>query len=397
MKGIKVPVDIKNDSLKVSPAFGKLEPKTTSLIVTENGEYLPPTNIDGFSKVSVDVQPVLEELTITQNGEYTPQEGVDGFSKVVANVVPTKRVMLSERIKVNSRMIVDGYWAAELIDTSLLTSIESFFYNCSDLRICDVSNWDTSKVADMSYVFSLCKTLEHIDVSNWDTSKVTSFTSIFYGCNALSELNTSNWVVIANDIRSMFHGCTNLESVDVSKFDTSKMTSLDSVFINCHNLKIIDVKNWDTKMITNLRYTFKECQSVKILDVSRWDVSNVTIMDSLFYKCLELEMLDLTMWNVLNLTDASYMFGICNKLLSLIGNRTIEDVLANNICALNGLKVALSLNYTILDRASLRAVINGLADLTGQTTQTLTIGAKLIAKLTDEDIAIATNKNWTIV
>jgi hypothetical protein len=84
MKGIKVSVDIKNDSLKVSPTFGKLEPKTTSLIVTENGEYLPPTNIDGFSKVSVDVQPKLEELTITQNGEYLPNEGVAGFSKVTA-------------------------------------------------------------------------------------------------------------------------------------------------------------------------------------------------------------------------------------------------------------------------------------------------------------------------
>jgi surface protein len=353
-------------------------------------------NMENLPAAIASTHDTLEELTITQNGTYTPQEGVDGFSKVMANVVPTKRVMLRERIRVNSRMIVDGYWAAELIDTSLLTSIDNFFYNCSDLRICDVSNWDTSKVTNMSYAFSLCKTLEHIDVSNWDTSKVTSFTSIFYGCNALSELNTSNWVVIANDIRSMFYGCTNLESVDVSKFDTSKMTSLNTVFINCHNLKIIDVKNWDTKMITDLYSTFKECQSVKILDVSRWDVSNVTIMDSLFYKCLELEMLDLTMWDVLNLTGASYMFGICNKLISLIGNRTIEDVLENNICALNGLKVALSLYYTILDRASLRAVINGLADLTGQTSQTLTLGATLMAKLTEEDIAIAVNKNWNL-
>ena len=91
------------------------------------------------------------------------------------------------------------------------------------------------------------------------------------------------------------------------------------------------------------------------------------------------------------------MFSECSQLQTLIGNRTIDDVLANNISALNGLKVALSLNYTILDRASLRAVINGLADLTGQTTQTLTLYPKLRAKLTEEDIAIATNKNWTII
>lgn len=89
MKGIKVSVDIKDDSLKVAPVFGKLEPKTTNLIVTENGEYTPPEDIDGFDHVSVNVSTggcTLEELTITENGEYTPQEGVDGFSKVVANV-----------------------------------------------------------------------------------------------------------------------------------------------------------------------------------------------------------------------------------------------------------------------------------------------------------------------
>ena len=354
-------------------------------------------NMENLPAAITSTHDTLEELTITQNGEYTPQDGVDGFSKVVAIVVPTKRVVLRERIRVNSSMIVDGYWAAELIDTSLLTSIDNFFYSCNDLRICDVSNWDTSKVTNMSYVFSACNTLEHIDVSNWDTSKVTSFLSMFSGCSSLRELNTSNWGVTANDIRGMFRTCTNLESVDVSKFDTSKMTSLEFIFFGCNNLKIIDVKNWDTKMVTNLHYTFNECQSVKILDVSRWDISNVTKMTSLFYKCRELEMLDLTMWNVLNLTNVDYMLAFCNKLLSLIGNRTIEDVLANNICALSGLKSSLSLSYTSIDRASIRAVINGLADLTGQSTQTLTLGATLMAKLTEEDIAIATSKNWTIV
>ena len=89
---------------------------------------------------------------------------------------------------------------------------------------------------------------------------------------------------------------------------------------------------------------------------------------------------------------------LCGALTSLIANRTIEEVISNNIGALNGLKISISLTHIInLDRASLRAVINGLADLTGQTAQTLTLGATLMAKLTEEDIAIATNKNWTII
>ena len=70
------------------------------------------------------------------------------------------------------------------------------------------------------------------------------------------------------------------------------------------------------------------------------------------------------------------------------------------MCAFKGLKVNISIGGIYyadnLDRASIRAVINGLADLTGQTAQTLTLGATLMAKLTEEDIAIAVNKNWTL-
>ena len=64
----------------------------------------------------------------------------------------------------------------------------------------------------------------------------------------------------------------------------------------------------------------------------------------------------------------------------------------NNCCVV--LKISLKLSETALDRASLRAIINGLAEV--ETTQTLTLGATLMAKLTEEDIAIATAKNWTI-
>ena len=88
---------------------------------------------------------------------------------------------------------------------------------------------------------------------------------------------------------------------------------------------------------------------------------------------------------------------MCRMLNSVIGGRNINDVLQNDIAALKNNHTAFDFSGTILDRASLRAVINGLADLTGQDPQTLTLGATLIAKLTEEDIAISTSKNWTVV
>lgn len=59
----------------------------------------------------------------------------------------------------------------------------------------------------------------------------------------------------------------------------------------------------------------------------------------------------------------------------------------------DNLDLSSSSNYT---RETIVSWLNALADRTGQTAYTLTIGATNLAKLTEEDILIATNKNWTL-
>lgn len=51
---------------------------------------------------------------------------------------------------------------------------------------------------------------------------------------------------------------------------------------------------------------------------------------------------------------------------------------------------------TLYSRDTILQWLNALADRTGQTAYTLTIGATNLAKLTEQDILIATNKNWTL-
>ena len=59
----------------------------------------------------------------------------------------------------------------------------------------------------------------------------------------------------------------------------------------------------------------------------------------------------------------------------------------------NNLDLSVSTLYT---RETILQWLNALADRTGQTAYKLTIGATNLAKLTEEDILIATNKNWTL-
>lgn len=61
------------------------------------------------------------------------------------------------------------------------------------------------------------------------------------------------------------------------------------------------------------------------------------------------------------------------------------------------IKKSLSLAYSpLLTDETIQNVIDGLADLTGATAQTLTLHAKVGAKLTAEQKASASAKNWTI-
>lgn len=63
----------------------------------------------------------------------------------------------------------------------------------------------------------------------------------------------------------------------------------------------------------------------------------------------------------------------------------------------NTIKVSLIFgNSSNLTEETIQAIINGLADLTGSTAQTLTLHKDVKAKLTQDQIAQITNKNWTL-
>ena len=193
----------------------------------------------------------------------------------------------------------------------------------------------------------------------------------------------------ATDWQNMLRYCVNLESLYLRVHGA--VTTMYGAFSNCTSLATLDVSGWDVGAVTNMGYMFYNCTSLATLDVSGWDVGAVTNMSCMFYNCTSLATLDVSGWDVGAVTNMSSMFSNCTSLATLVGGS--QDLAK---VAFSGLNVALVINQTQLDRASLRAVINGLADRPGQTQLTLTLGNTLKAKLTDEDILVATNKNWRI-
>lgn len=186
-----------------------------------------------------------------------------------------------------------------------------------------------------------------------------------------------------------------IKHVYLRSADVSWYTSFDSLFRNCRLLEDVDVRNWDTSRVASMSMMFTSDIRLKTIDLSSFDTSLVTSFYLMFGNCDSLESVDIRGFSAASVTDAvgvSSVFTGCPSLRSLIGGST-----SLNERVFDGLSISPTFMLSaLLDRPSLRAIINGLADLTDATSQTLTIGATLRAKLEQEDIAIATGKNWVI-
>ena len=90
----------------------------------------------------------------------------------------------------------------------------------------------------------------------------------------LEYLNTEK----VTSMRSMFASCTNLTSLDVSKFRTQNVTDMYCMFGDCSNLTSLNVSNFNTANVTDMDYMFYNCNNLTSLDVSKFDTQNVTDM-----------------------------------------------------------------------------------------------------------------------
>lgn len=120
-------------------------------------------------------------------------------------------------------------------------------------------------------------------------------------------------------------------------------------------------------------------------------------MTYMFGDCRNLATLDLSSFNTSAVTDIGNMFYKCTNLTTIIGTHTLEEVQAGTVKAMRGLKVSISFSDSPkLELASILALFYGLADLTGNTKQTIRLHGTAKARLTAEDIKIATDKNWDV-
>ncbi len=168
---------------------------------------------------------------------------------------------------------------------------------------------DTSQVENMSSMFEGCG-VASLDLSTFDTSKVTLMGSLFKSCKNLTALDISSFDTSqAENMGWMFYECPIME-LNLSHFDTSKVTYMGCMFSDCSNLKRLDVSSFDTSQVKSMFYMFSG-SGMSELDLSHFDTSEVTDMQGMFSSCNNLMTLNISNFDTSQVEDMSGMFERC--------------------------------------------------------------------------------------
>lgn len=174
------------------------------------------------------------------------------------------------------------------------TNCTHWFWDMVNLSTIEgMEYFNTSKVTDMGYMFYRCVSLTSLDLSHFDTSNVTTMESMFSNMK--------------------------LTSLDLSKFNTEKVVSMKNMFYYCDNLTDVNVTSFVISRSSTLYGMFDHCKSLIELNLTSFDISgmyNKNGIDRMFRYCTKLRNILVNVW-AFSISDwGSELDSFCKDLFS---------------------------------------------------------------------------------
>lgn len=271
-----------------------------------------------------------------------------------------------------------------------ITVLSNVWRGCYSLQSLEIGDWPVDKwaITTIEGTFCDCISLQHLDIENWDVS---------------------NWAVTT--MANTFQNCHSLLSLDLSKWDVSnwRPTTITYCWGYCYSLKNLNIANWDVSdwPLTTFSYVWYCNYNLKNLDISDWDVSDweLTTIHGAFGYMFSLQTLDLSSWDISNwnLDHAGALFVDVKSLSTLLLPDGAFQNVSTDVCPstqltnYNGVITTNSHSYEncyLLTPQSIKNILNKLPTITSSAT--LTLGQHNRLKVLSTDIAVATQKGWTV-
>ena len=260
---------------------------------------------------------------VTNNYEYIAlmTEGADFNAKLKALETATNKIKYFKKSTVapaasmNAVNVEDGDSDYE-IKLWLDPADKTAYYYAEPEKV--YLNTDSGKMFYSGHSEQKIRNILDIDLSNFDTSKVTNMSGMFYGKFDITTLNLSNFDTSkVTNMSDMFSYMSNLNTLNLSSFDTSNVTDMESMFFSMHNLTTLNLSNFNTSKVTNMYSMFCYMFNLTTIDLSSFDTSQVTNMGNMFHGMRNLTTLNLSSFNTSKVTNMRDMFSDMHKLITL--------------------------------------------------------------------------------
>ena len=207
---------------------------------------------------------------------------------VVSNITGLNNLDTSKVTNMNSMFAnCKGLTTIDIsnFDTSNVEQMAYMFMSASKLQsITFPRQMNTSKLTTIIEIFAGCESLLNLDLNNWNTANVTDMSNAFWNCKALTEIKLESWnTEKVTNMRHMFRGCEKLTSIDLSGWKTPNVNSFDSMLSDCTQLKVVDCREFIIKEGANVAAIFHGCTSITNLNISKMDFSKVGTWGYAFY------------------------------------------------------------------------------------------------------------------
>lgn len=253
--------------------------------------------------------------------------------------IPTSERQICLWLSNDSKTI---YWWSDADIVYMNEDASSMFRNINrgavNMKEIDISGINTSRVKNMAKMFQADYNIyEKIIFGDIDTSNVENMSGMFASGNYspgqevepldLSRFNTSK----VKDMSVMFIG-THSPVIDLTHFDTSNVEIMSGMFGENYNVKKINLAGLNVKKVRNVTNMFYNNSSpnqttLKEINMSGWQLDLVTDLSRLFQSLIKLESINLSNFSAKNAISMSEIFHNCSSLKNLnLSSFAIEKV-----------------------------------------------------------------------